>query len=39
VLPAESLVVVVFAGSNYDSSLSDQPVDIMARRLLPALER
>ena len=38
VLPAERLVVM-FAGSNYDSSLSDQPMDIMAQRLLPALER
>lgn len=37
VLPAEDLVVV-FAGSNYDSPLGDQPMDIMAQRVLPAID-
>ena len=36
VLPPERLVVT-FAGSNYDSPLAGQPMDIMAQLVLPAI--
>jgi CubicO group peptidase (beta-lactamase class C family) len=36
VLPGEHLVVAI-TGSNYNTRLSDQPVEILERRILPAL--
>jgi CubicO group peptidase (beta-lactamase class C family) len=37
VLPDEKLVVV-FTGSNYDSDLTQQPLEILAQRIIPALQ-
>ena len=37
VVPAVDLVVV-FTGSNYNSSLSGQPLEIMEQYIIPALQ-